>query len=154
MDVHPVVVPIESLWIPREKLSFVFANAFEQGPHVVRAKDVGVFNGEGKKHFKSFLRFAGLFFDAIDGFLHAIDDAFVFSATPPRLCFVKKCGHFLRCIVHHRKGSRFKTLRRNTERLHARGDFPEEPQPILFLKLLLAPKHSDHTDNPLHVVGI
>ena len=90
MDLHPVVVPIESLWIPREKLSFVFANAFEQGPHVVRAKDVGVFNGEGKKHFKSFLRFARLLFDAINGFLHTIDDAFIFSTTPTWLCFVEK----------------------------------------------------------------
>ena len=90
VDVHPIVIPIEGFGIPREKLTFIFANAFEQRPHIVRAKNVSILNGEGKKHFKSFLRFARLLFDAINGFLHTIDDAFIFSTTPTWLCFVEK----------------------------------------------------------------
>ena len=35
VDVHPIVVPIERLWIPGEQLLLVFANAFKERAHVV-----------------------------------------------------------------------------------------------------------------------
>src|SRR2546423_717070 len=113
MNIEPVVVPIKALWIPLEKILFFLANSIEQRADVVRAKDIFIFNGEGKKHFKSFLRFTRLLFHPIDCLLYSINHPFVASAAPAWMRARQQLRSFLRSFIHQRNRGRFKSFGRN-----------------------------------------
>src|SRR5437667_11259475 len=100
MSVEPVVIPIESLRTPGEKLLLFFPDALKQRTNVVGAEDVFVLDREGKKHLEGFLHFTRLLFDAIDRLLHPIDNAFLTPAPPAWMSARQQIGSLFRHLVH------------------------------------------------------
>src|SRR5258706_8073695 len=137
MYVQPVVVPVKLLRKPAQESLFISADSREERTHVVRAKHVGVLDGEGSKHIKRFSCFPGDLFDAIDGSFHPIDHVSCSAATPSWSRAIEKRRRFLRGGVEHRNIKLFKSRCGNRTRFHAGGNFVDEFEArILFLEML------------------
>src|SRR5438128_11253987 len=125
--------------MPGQESLLVFAYLLKERSHVVRAKDIGILDCEGPKHFESFLRFTGEFFDAVNSFFYDIDYVRDAPATPARASFVEQRRNFFRCRTHHGNGGRLEALGRDRAWLHTRRNLFEETKPAVLALQVFAP---------------
>src|SRR6185369_10103960 len=151
---EPVVVPVKRFRVPRQKRSFVFADATEERAYVVTSKHVRVLDGEGAKHVESFRRFARQLFNAFDTVLHDVDHFADATAAPSWAHTLQQRRRLLRSLVEHRHGRLLVVRSRNRLWLHARGNLVEDLDAGFFLLEILPLIKSDETDDPFHVVRI
>ena len=104
MNVQPIVVPVQFLGVPRQKMFFLFLDYRHQRPHVVRAIKIFVIDHEWLEHRERVHRFLRRALKFLGRLLQVGNDIANSSAAPAWSRFVHQAvGSFCKLVQHRRR---------------------------------------------------